>query len=110
MQGTNDKGFVSFETQNLMERFRKSLRNAYEKSDMTLETVSEIAEVSVDTLKKMLYGHSQDCYFTNACKIAKSLRCSIDILIGVREGRYTITNGFMVRGKDERITLSFEIK
>lgn len=62
----------------------KNLRDNIEKymtiNGATLHDIADKANLSIDTLRTILYGHSHDCKISTAVSIAKALGISIDEL------------------------------
>lgn len=66
--------------------YMKSLRNNLlmyiGQKDITLNDMAVKADVSVNTLKTLVYGYSDDCHLSTVVKLAKALGISVDELIG----------------------------
>lgn len=65
-----------------MKSFRTNLRTYVDEKDISLENISEQANISVETLKTLLYGKSNDCKLSTAVALARALEISIDELVG----------------------------
>lgn len=62
--------------------FRLHIKEELKKKHLTLNSLSEKADISEDTLRTLIYGKSQDVKISTMIKIADALDCSIDYLIG----------------------------
>lgn len=68
--------------QNYMRSFRKNVDMYVSEKDITLREISEVADMSFDTLKNFLYKDSVDCKLSTAIKLARALQVSVDELVG----------------------------
>lgn len=65
-----------------LDYFRANIKSELKKNHLTLNGLSEKADLSEDTLRSLIYGKSQDVKISTMIKIADALDCSIDYLIG----------------------------
>lgn len=65
-----------------LDYFRANIKKELKKNNLTLNSLSEKADLSEDTLRSLIYGKSQDVKLSTMNKIADALDCSIDYLIG----------------------------
>lgn len=65
-----------------LDYFRANIKSELKKKKLTLNSLSEKADLSEDTLRSLIYGKSQDVKLSTMLKIADALDCSIDYLIG----------------------------
>lgn len=67
---------------NYIDSFRKNIFQLMDEHDLSLRELSEVADMSFETLKSFLYGNAKDCKLSTAVKIAKAFNISIDELVG----------------------------
>lgn len=65
-----------------MSSFRKNLFMYIDRKDITLSELSEMADISPNTLRSFLYGDATDCHVSTVVKLAKALNVSCDELLG----------------------------
>lgn len=70
------------EPDNYMHSFRRNISLYIEQKDITLQEVSEHADISISTLKSLLYGDAKDCTLSTAIKLARVFSVSVDELVG----------------------------
>lgn len=61
---------------------KKNLKGIIKDKKVTLSAMAESAGISEDTLRSMVYGNAKDAKLSTVVKIADSLRCTLDELIG----------------------------
>lgn len=64
-----------------LEYFRNTLRSKLKDEKLTLNILSDLSELSEDTLRSIIYGKSQDIKLSTIIKIADVFHCSIDELV-----------------------------
>lgn len=67
---------------NFMDSFRRNLFLYVEQKDISLADIAEAADISVSTLRSLLYGDAKDCHVSTIVNLAKALNISIDELLG----------------------------
>lgn len=67
---------------NYMNSLRNNLLMYIGQKDITLCDLANKADVSVNTLKTLVYGYSDDCHLSTVVKLARALNISVDELIG----------------------------
>lgn len=84
---------------NYMESFRTNLNTYVSEKGITIAEIAEAANMSVETLKSILYGTGADVKLSTAVSLARALKISIDELVGsgtisqpMRESIYTVRN------------------
>lgn len=65
-----------------MTSFRKNLYMYIEHKDISLANVAEEADISVSTLRSLLYGDAKDCHVSTIVNLARALNISCDELLG----------------------------
>lgn len=65
-----------------MSAFRKNIFMYLKEKDLTINELSELADVPYATLKNFLYTNSKDANLSNAVKLSRALDVSVDELIG----------------------------
>ena len=60
--------------------FRKNLRIKLKERSLTLNSLSELSELSEDTLRSIIYGNSHDIRLSTAFKLADVFACTVDEL------------------------------
>lgn len=70
------------EPDNYMSSLRQNLQIFLGEKGMSMAELSEAAGISVETLKTILYGKSEDCKLSTVIALAKALNISIDELTG----------------------------
>lgn len=65
-----------------MSSFRTNLLTYINEKDITLSDIADAADISVDTLKTLVYGRASDCKLSTAVALAKALNLSVDELVG----------------------------
>lgn len=65
-----------------MSSFRKNLLTYVEQKEISLADIANEADISVETLKTLLYGKATDCKLSTAVSLAKALQLSVDELVG----------------------------
>lgn len=64
-----------------LEVFKNTLRSKLKDKNLTLSTLSDLSELSEDTLRSVIYGKSHDVKLSTIIKIADAFECSIDELV-----------------------------
>ena len=67
---------------NYFSSFRRNIELYISRKEITLQEVSELAEIPLPTLKTFLYGDSKDCHLSTAVKLARVFNVSMDELVG----------------------------
>lgn len=67
---------------NYMRSFRRNISLYIDQKEITLQEVAEKADISLSTLKSLLYGDAKDCTLSTAIKLAKVFDVSVDELVG----------------------------
>lgn len=62
--------------------FRKNLFMYVEQKDITLAEIADKADISLSTLRSLLYGDAKDCHVSTIVALAKALNISCDELLG----------------------------
>ncbi|MCQ2519760.1 MAG: helix-turn-helix transcriptional regulator, partial [Lachnospiraceae bacterium] len=70
------------EPDDYMRSFRRNISLYIDQKEITLQEVAERADISISTLKSLLYGNSDNCTLTTAVKLAKAFEVSVDELVG----------------------------
>ena len=70
------------EPENFMHSFRKNLQVYIDEKDISLADIASEADISVETLKTLIYGKGEDCKLSTAVALAKALHLSVDELVG----------------------------
>ena len=70
------------EPDNYMSSLRKNLLTYVSEREITMAEIAEAANISIDTLKTVIYGDSKDVKLSTIVAIAKALHISIDELVG----------------------------
>lgn len=65
-----------------MHSFRRNISLYIDQKDITLQEVSEKADISLSTLKSLLYGDAKDCTLSTAIKLARVFNVSVDEMVG----------------------------
>lgn len=65
-----------------MTSFRKNLYMYIEQKDIALADIADEADVSISTLRSLLYGDAKDCHVSTIVNLAKALNISCDELLG----------------------------
>lgn len=78
----NHKVNLVADRNNYMSAFRKNVFAYVDDKDITINQISEEAEIPYSTLKTFLYSDSKDCNLSTAVKLARALGISIDRLVG----------------------------
>ena len=65
-----------------MKSFRKNVFMYIERKDITLNELAEAADISLSTLRSLLYGDANDCHVSSVVKLARALHVSCDELLG----------------------------
>lgn len=65
-----------------MSAFRKNLYMYIEQKDITLAEVADEADISLSTLRSLLYGDARDCHVSTIVNLARALNVSCDELLG----------------------------
>lgn len=65
-----------------MHSFRRNISLYIDKKEITLQEVAEKADISLSTLKSLLYGDAKDCTLSTAIRLAKVFNVSVDELVG----------------------------
>lgn len=65
-----------------MRSFRRNISVYIDQKEITLQEVAELADISLSTLKSLLYGCAKDCTLSNAIKLARVFDVSVDELVG----------------------------
>lgn len=73
---------LEYNPDNYMKSLRNNLMMYIGQKDITLNDLADKADVSVNTLKTLIYGYSDDCHMSTVIKLAKALSVSVDELIG----------------------------
>lgn len=77
-----ESGRLIAKPDNYMKSFRENLLMYGEHKEVTLQEVSELADIPISTLKSLIYGGSKDCSLGTAIKLAKVFGVSVDELVG----------------------------
>lgn len=64
---------------------RKNIFMYLDHKDITIYKLAEAANISVDTLKTLLYGSVKDCKLSTVIGLAKALNITVDELVGNME-------------------------
>lgn len=64
-----------------LEFFRNSIRSKLKEKKLTLNMLSDLSDLSEDTLRSVIYGKSKDIKLSTIIKIADVFHCSIDELV-----------------------------
>lgn len=75
------KNLVS-DPDNYMSSFRRNLYMYVEQKDITLAEIADEADISLSTLRSLLYGEAKDCHVSTIVNLAKALNISCDELLG----------------------------
>lgn len=75
------KNLVS-EPDDFMSSFRKNLYMYIEQKEITLAEIADAADISVSTLRSLVYGDAKDCHVSTIVNLAKALNISCDELLG----------------------------
>lgn len=67
---------------NYMKSLKNNLMMYVGQKEITLNELADKADVSVNTLKTLIYGYSDDCHLSTVVKLAKALCVSVDELVG----------------------------
>ena len=70
------------EPDDYMHSLRRNLYMYIGKKEITLQEVSELADIPLNTLKSLIYGDSRDCHISTVIKLARVFNVSVDELIG----------------------------
>lgn len=70
------------EPDNYMVSLRKNLLTYVNERGITINDIAEAADISVDTLKSVIYGDSKDVKLSTMVSLARALKISIDELVG----------------------------
>lgn len=73
---------LSYDRYDFMSAFRKNVNMYLKESDFTIKSLSEAAEIPIETLKSFLHMGTRDCKVSTAVKLARALGISVDELIG----------------------------
>lgn len=73
---------LTVDRNNYMSAFRKNVFQYVEDKDITLNQISEEADIPYSTLKTFLYGDSKDCNLSTAIKLSRAFGISVDRLVG----------------------------
>lgn len=73
---------LTVDRNNYMSAFRKNVFQYVDDKEITLNQISEEADIPYSTLKTFLYGDSKDCNLSTAVKLARAFGISVDRLIG----------------------------
>ncbi len=65
-----------------MQSFRKNLFMYVEQKDISLQEIADEADISVSTLRSLLYGDAKDCHVSTIVSLARALNISCDELLG----------------------------
>lgn len=65
-----------------MSSFRKNLYMYIEQKDITLAEVADAADISLSTLRSLIYGDAKDCHVGTVVNLARALNISCDELLG----------------------------
>ena len=65
------------------DNLRHNLDICLKYSDITIHELAELAGISFDTLKNLLYQNSKDCKLSTAALLAKAIGVTVDELIGL---------------------------
>lgn len=65
-----------------MTSFRKNLYMYIERKDISLADIADEADISVSTLRSLVYGDAKDCHVSTVVSLAKALNVSCDELLG----------------------------
>ena len=75
------KNLVS-EPDDFMSSFRKNLYMYIEQKEITLAEIADKADISMSTLRSLVYGDAKDCHVSTVVSLAKALNISCDELLG----------------------------
>lgn len=75
------KNLVS-DPEDYMSSFRKNLYMYVDQKDITLAEIADKADISMSTLRSLLYGDAHDCHVSTIVSLAKALNVSCDELLG----------------------------
>lgn len=67
---------------NYMDSLRKNILLFVGEKGITLHEISELAGISYETLKSLIYGDSKDCKLSTVVAVARALEVSVDELVG----------------------------
>lgn len=70
------------EPNDYMKSLRRNLQTYVDDKDITMHEIAEAADLSVDTVKTLIYGDSKDCKLSTIVALAKALKISVDELVG----------------------------
>lgn len=70
------------EPDDYMHSFRRNLSLYIDQKEITLQEVSELADIPLSTLKSFLYGDSRDCSLSLAVKLARTFGITLDEMVG----------------------------
>lgn len=65
-----------------MSSFRKNLYMYIDQKEITLAEVADQADISMSTLRSLMYGDAKDCHVSTVVNLAKALNVSCDELLG----------------------------
>lgn len=83
---------LTVDRNNYMSAFRKNVFAYIDDKDITLNQISEEADIPYSTLKTFLYGDSKDCNLSTAVKLSRALGISIDRLVGAETVNTEVVN------------------
>lgn len=75
-------GNLVTEPENFMHSLRKNLYMYVGEKGITLQEISELADIPISTLKTLIYGDAKDCHISTVIKLAKVFNISVDELMG----------------------------
>lgn len=73
---------LTVDRNNYMSAFRKNVFQYVDDKEITLNQISEEADIPYSTLKTFLYGDSKDCNLSTAIKLSRAFGISVDRLVG----------------------------
>lgn len=65
-----------------MSSFRKNMFMYIDQKDISLAEIADAADISVSTLRSLVYGDAKDCHVSTIVALAKALNVSCDELLG----------------------------
>lgn len=70
------------EPQNYMKSLRENLLMYIGHKGITLTELADKSDISINTLKSLVYGYSDDCHLSTVVSLSKALCVSVDELVG----------------------------
>jgi len=84
------------EPTNYMNSFRRNIQMYIDEKNITLADIAERADISIETIKTLLYGKAADCKLSTAVSLARALEVSVDELIGAGTLESVVTESIQI--------------